>query len=229
MICAVILAGGMGTRLQSVVKDLPKPMAPLNGRPFLELILNSLYKSKVVSKIILCVGYKRELIQSYFGNKFKSIPIEYSIEESPLGTGGAVLNSISLINDDSFLLINGDTIFDINYLDLVNWHIDSSADITLATKIMDNTSRYGTIQRKDSRIIKFNEKKEAAEGEINGGVYMVNKSVLERFSIGNKFSFEHEILEAMVNDINIQCRSFNGYFIDIGIPEDYSRAQFELT
>jgi D-glycero-alpha-D-manno-heptose 1-phosphate guanylyltransferase len=225
---AVILVGGMGTRLKSVVSDLPKPMAPVNGKPFLEYVLEALAASGVVSKIVLCVGYKREIVSSHFGTAYESIPVLYSIEESPLGTGGAVVNALPQIQGDNFLLLNGDTIFKIDFPDLLFQHEKHEADITIATKLITKAARYGTVRKEGIRIVQFEEKQGREYGEINGGIYIVNKNVFKPKTLPQRFSFETDFLEKMVRDIYIQGIPFDRYFIDIGIPEDFERAQKEF-
>ena len=224
---AVILAGGFGTRLQEVVKDVPKPMAGINNKPFLEYLFQYLLHYNI-KKVVLSVGYKAEIIQNHFKNHFTGIDIEYAYEWEPLGTGGGILNALKFCTTENVLVINGDTFFDINLPELYNFHKANASQVTLCLKDIKDTGRYGKVSLDDHyRITGFIEK-EAGEGYINGGVYLMNRSVLESFDLPLKFSFEKDFLEKYYKKLNIFGFVSNSYFIDIGIPEDYQRAQEEL-
>lgn len=225
---AVILAGGFGTRLQSVLPDLPKPMAPVAGKPFLEYLFQQCKKSGI-EKIILSVGYKHEAIKNYFGNEFECISVQYSIEENPLGTGGAILKASELVDEENFFVLNGDSFFATDLGEISFFHETEKPDISLALKMMFNFERYGSVVRNDDcRIVSFHEKKFVEQGEINAGVYVVNKKFLQSLSLPEKFSFEKDVLEKYVSEKKFCGISFMNYFIDIGIPEDYEIAQHEL-
>ncbi|MES2621699.1 MAG: nucleotidyltransferase family protein [Bacteroidota bacterium] len=219
---AIILAGGLGTRLRGVVSGLPKAMAPLNGKPFLHYIFRYLVRQNI-SEVILSVGYKRETIQEYFGSEYLGIKVQYAIEEEPLGTGGGIKKAFQLVNDFAFVL-NGDTFFDVELKGLKDFYSEVTADIALALKQMQRFDRYGAVQMKDERITHFDEKKFLEEGLINGGVYFLHKRVFDVVET-DKFSFEKDVLEKFVNE-KVWCgKIFESYFIDIGIPEDYAKAQ----
>lgn len=225
----LILAGGLGTRLRTIVKDIPKPMALIKGKPFLEYILKFLQK-KGVKKVILSVGYKKESIISYFGNKYLDINIKYAIEEKPLGTGGAILNALELIDSKNFFILNGDTYFDISFNMMKNFYESNDADLVIALKYLNNSQRYGkVIINRKFRIIGFIEKGEQSEGFINGGIYLIKKSILESLSFPEIFSFEKDFLEKYYKEFKFYGLPFDSYFIDIGVPEDYERAQFEIS
>lgn len=230
---AIILAGGMGTRLQSVVADVPKPMAPVGGKPFLHYQFLYLKKQRIES-VVLSVGYKAEVIQNYFGNKYEGIDILYSLEQNPLGTGGGIKQALELCNDDCFVL-NGDTFFDIDLNQLLAAHQQANADATLALSYQTNFDRYGTVLfDEQQQVIAFEEKKFLAEGWINGGVYFLNKNLFQKVeavhqtTLPPRFSFETEVLEKGVQHLNIHASLHQNYFIDIGIPEDFNRANTEL-
>ena len=222
---AIILAGGLGTRLKSVINDLPKPMAMINGKPFLHYLFVYLTRQRV-KKAVLSVGYKAVVIEAYFGDKYLDVEIVYSHEQEPLGTGGAIKKAFEQVADYAFVL-NGDTFFDIDLNALQQFHEASNADISLALKPMKNFERYGTAQMKEERIISFEEKKFCPEGLINGGVYFLNKNLLADI-FAQKFSFEKEVLETKTATTKICGKMFDSYFIDIGMPEDYQRAQQEF-
>lgn len=213
---AIILCGGLGTRLRSVISDVPKPMAPIKNKPFLAFVLEYLKKQNI-SRVVLAVSYKYEIIQEYFGNSYLGMQILYSIEKEPLGTGGAILEALNLINSDSCYVLNGDTFFDINlsYLNL------KDGKICVALKHMVNFDRYGSVDiDKDGNIITFNEKKFIPDGLINGGIYLISKDIFTPYKVNGKFSFEEFF---QVNFLSLRAKAcvFDNYFIDIGIPQDY--------
>ncbi|MCK9206490.1 MAG: nucleotidyltransferase family protein [Salinivirgaceae bacterium] len=224
---AIILAGGLGTRLKGVINDIPKPMAPVDGKPFLEYVLRYLNRFPI-DKVILAVGYKHEVIESVFGDEFLGMSIEYAIEKEPLGTGGAIANALKLAIGDDVFLLNGDTFFDVNLEALYTHHQLSGSQLTLSLKQMKNFDRYGTVELKGTQIVAFNEKKSVKQGLINGGVYVLNKGMFSNPLLPTKFSFEKDIMEQGVMQFDMQAYFSDGYFIDIGIPEDYERAQREL-
>lgn len=226
---AIILAGGLGTRLQSVVKGVPKPMADINGKPFLSYLINYLHGFGV-DRIILSVGYKKEAVKSYFKKFNNNIAIEYCDEDMPLGTGGAFKKAFGLIKEQNFFLINGDTLFRADLASMAQAHIDSGALITMALKPMERFDRYGCVKLDGGVIISFEEKKYCESGLINGGVYMLNEKVAETLNdLSDIFSFEKDFLEVKI--ANIKPRGFvdDGYFVDIGVPQDYERAKKELN
>lgn len=226
---AVILVGGLGTRLRPVVSDIPKAMAPVNGRPFLEYQLAYL-KNNGINRVILAVGYKKDSIISHFGNEFFQMKIAYAKEEKPLGTGGAILNALPLVREQQFFILNGDTMFEISLNKLQKVHREKKADLTLALRKVQDTSRYGAVTNDDNgRINGFLEKGEAkGEGLINGGIYFGNRKFFEQISYQGKFSFEKEVLEQEYRQQKFYGIGFENYFLDIGIPDDYKRAQHEF-
>lgn len=221
---AIVLAGGFGTRLKSVVADVPKPMARVAGKPFLEYILNYL-KSNGIKRVVLAVGYKKDVITNYFGNSFNGLEIEYSIEEEPLGTGGGVKLAMSKCLQKNVFVVNGDTYFPVDLSDMMNHHVKNAADITIATKRMKNFDRYGTIDVVKGKIVSFNEKRFCKNGLINGGIYVMKNNILGSIK-KNVFSMEKDFFQH--SSLRIFSYLSNSYFIDIGIPEDYYKAQKEF-
>lgn len=223
---AIILAGGFGTRLQSVVSEVPKPMAPIGSKPFLHYLFLYLKKYEV-EKVVLAVGYLHEKIIAHFGYNYLGIEIEYSIETTPLGTGGGIQQAISLTTGD-VLILNGDTFLEIDLDALYHFHTNQEADLTMSLKPMTDFDRYGTVSKESNRIIRFNEKQHCENGLINAGVYICSKSVFEKENMPEKFSFEEDFLTPKLREIKVYGFETEGYFIDIGIPEDYKKAQEEL-
>lgn len=223
---AIILAGGLGTRLQSVVSDLPKPMAPVNGKPFLHYVLEDL-QEQGITEAILSVGHKFESIVTFFGNHYCGISLRYVIERKPLGTGGGMMQAMAEVEGPCFIL-NGDTLFKVNLREMKHFAHDKNADLTLALKRMEKFDRYGTVTLAEhKRILSFEEKRYCDSGLINGGVYYAQADIFSGRHLPEVFSFEKEILEKEAGGSLYGFES-NGYFIDIGIPEDFARAQKEL-
>lgn len=225
----IILAGGLGTRLRSVISDIPKPMAPVNGKPFLDVILKKLPLNHI-SNVILSLGYKHEVVQDYYGEEYAGIPIKYAVEEEQLGTGGGIKLALGLSQSKQVILVNGDTAFDINYEQLWLTHSENNSLATLALKPMKKPSRYGTVLLQGDKIVRFQEKKEDLKfGLINGGIYLVERElILSLLPNKNNFSFETEFLEKNTEN-EIYGYVDDSLFIDIGIPEDYERAQEIFT
>ena len=215
---AIILAGGMGTRLQSVVDYVPKPMAPINNRPFLEYLLKYLTLNGI-TKIILSVGYKGEMIKEYFGDGFQGIPIFYSFETTPLGTGGVIKLALEKYSDDNVFIINGDTFFDIDLRRLSDFHVDQNADITMSLKEIRDSDRYGIVEINDGRVTSMREKEYTAQGYINGGIYCARRDIFDGFALPEKFSFEKFLTDGL-SKLKICGFPSSSNFIDIGIPED---------
>ena len=224
---ALILAGGFGKRLQGVVGNVPKPMAPVNNRPFLDYLLEYLLENGV-KRVILSVYYKYELIKNYYGSNYKGMPIFYSIDNAELGTGGAIKNALTLANDENLFVINGDTYFKVNLSCLFKEHIAKNNDITLSLKPMSNFSRYGFVETDpNGSILSFNEKEYRDYGEIDGGIYLIKKNIFCGFESGNNFHFNGFIVNNLKN-IKVGSHLCDGLFIDIGTPDDYSKAQVLL-
>jgi D-glycero-alpha-D-manno-heptose 1-phosphate guanylyltransferase len=224
---AIILAGGLGTRLSSVVPSLPKPMAPISGKPFLELLLESLYK-KGFSSIILSVGHLSEKIISHFGGRYKGIAITYVVEKIPLGTGGAIREALKKASQDHAYIFNGDTFVDFNVEGSERLWNEVHSPIIIGSKVND-VGRYGKLLTDGERIIGFSEKGLIGPGIINAGCYVVPVSLASQLPGVENFSFENDFLSQNVTQKNYYLYLASGVFIDIGIPEDYFRAQVELA
>lgn len=221
---AIILAGGLGTRLRSVVADVPKPMAPVNGKPFLEYLLDYWYNQGIFH-FVISVGYRHEIITSHFGARYKNATIEYAIEKTPLGTGGGFLLASDHLGDDSaFLLLNGDTYFPINLAALERFAQSRKADWCFSLFQTHDTNRYMAMEMTtEGKIVSLRRK---GQGLANGGVYWVNRTILKDFpNRMEKISLEDEILEQLlIKRNNIYGTEFQESFLDIGIPQDYYRA-----
>ena len=225
----IVLCGGFGTRLSSVLKDLPKPMAPVSGKPFLYYILKKL-EAEGFRRFILSTGYLGDKISARFGEKSGEADIVYAREKEPLGTGGGIRYAMQYCSSGEVLVMNGDTFFDIPLNTFVEMHRREKADVSIALKKVDDCSRYGFVETDDKgRITAFREKKEGKKDcFINGGIYTVNRKTFMDLPLGEKFSMEKDFFQKYVNSLIFKGFPFDNYFIDIGIPEDYEKAQSDF-
>jgi D-glycero-alpha-D-manno-heptose 1-phosphate guanylyltransferase len=225
---AIILAGGLGTRLREALPDLPKCMAPVNGRPFLFYVINYL-RSQGIEKFIFSLGFRHEVVEAYLNAEFSTLNFQCLIEKEPLGTGGAILASCYKSSEQTVLVVNGDTIFKVDVIKAFIAHNKHRSDCTLILKLMENFDRYGVVELNDDDSIKsFKEKQFYKIGLINGGVYILNTEQFLAEELPSKFSFEKDYLEKYFETRKIYGTVQDEYFIDIGIPEDYFRVQQEL-
>ncbi len=226
---AIILAGGLGTRLRTTVPDLPKPMAPINGRPFLEYQLDYWIKQGV-TRFLLSVGYRHKIIIDYFGNSYQGAQLEYVIETAPLGTGGGFLLAAKQITEEQpFLLLNGDTYFAVNLAELLEFSLMNDADWCFSLFSSNEEGRYmgmGVSQLGEITSLKSGQ---TFPGSLaNGGVYLIQPRVLSdiSFAPGEKVSLEDNIFSgAILSEQRLFGLECTGTFIDIGVPSDYHRAQ----
>jgi D-glycero-alpha-D-manno-heptose 1-phosphate guanylyltransferase len=222
---AIILAGGLGTRLQGVIGAYPKCMAPVNGKPFLSYIFQYLTKQKCTSAI-LSLGYMHEVVTVWLDKQSFDFPYKVVIENEPLGTGGGIQLAMRQAKTNDVAVLNGDTFFDINLDEMMQFHLSKSSETTLALKDMQQFDRYGIVHTDSTGIItSFEEKKYQDTGMINGGVYIVNTKAFLSRNLPAKFSFEKDYLEKFVSEQKFFGWSSSSYFIDIGIPADYARVQ----
>jgi D-glycero-alpha-D-manno-heptose 1-phosphate guanylyltransferase len=223
---AIILAGGLGTRLASVVPDMPKPMASVRGRPFLEHLMDY-WIGQGVDRIVLSVGYKRQLIMDHFGSSFRDVNVSYAVEEQPLGTGGGLLLAAQGLSEP-FLVLNGDTFFDVDLKVLSAFHLDHGSRWTFALFRTGDTDRYmGMDVADDWRIRSLTSSGKGAGQLANGGIYIVDPTALAASPAppGSKLSLEYDLLPAVMSSGGkLFGMESQGRFIDIGLPDDYSRA-----
>lgn len=225
---AIILAGGLGTRLRESVPDLPKCMAPVAGRPFLFYVINYL-RSQGINSFIFSLGYKHEVIEEYLAKEFATLTYQTVIEQEPLGTGGAIQLALQKATTDHVIVTNGDTLYKANIKQLSLFHVMAGAICTLGLKPMQKFDRYGVVEiNENDTITSFKEKQFYQKGLINGGVYVLDKKLFLAKGFAEKFSFEKDFLEKEVVNKTLEGVVQHNYFIDIGIPEDYNRAQQEF-
>jgi D-glycero-alpha-D-manno-heptose 1-phosphate guanylyltransferase len=227
MIPAIVLAGGLGTRLRSVVPDLPKPMAEVAGKPFLWWVLRRL-EEQGVADVYLSVGYKRETIAGYFGDAFNAMRLHYVIEDEPLGTGGAIAKAFAQIPGDEAFVLNGDTMALLDLAALSAAGREGAADVTMAVAHLDDAARYGAVDYEPTvarRVVGFREKGQTGPGYINAGVYWLRRDALARYALPQRYSFEQDFLHAHLADLQVHAVPSVSDFIDIGVPEDYALSQ----
>lgn len=227
---ALILAGGMGTRLKSAVPDLPKCLAPVAGRPFMDFVVDHAIRQRV-EHIVFCLGYMAPLIKDHIRKTFKPhVDVSIVIEKEALGTGGAIRNGAKKIKGEAFIALNGDSLFSMVYDDLYHLYPVGNHLCNVGLKNMKNFDRYGTVElANDGNIVSFLEKKPMAAGLINGGIYLINKQRLMDLDLDEKFSMEKEVLEVYSQQGQIKGVISDAYFIDIGIPRDFELANIDLA
>ncbi len=224
---AIVLAGGFGTRLRRVVADVPKPMAPIAGRPFLEILLGSLAR-KGFSRVILSLGLMAQKISVHFGTRFAGMDIAYVVEDTPLGTGGAIRLAFEACTQDHVFVFNGDTYLDLEAQSLERQWQAKRNPIVVGRQVPD-TSRYGRLVVDGGCITSFAEKGTTGPGLINAGCYVLATDALAKFPLNQPFSIETDYLVPEVARATVEVFETVGVFIDIGIPEDYARAQTLLA
>ena len=225
---AIILAGGLGTRLRSAVPDLPKCMAPVAGKPFLEHVIDY-FQQQGISEFIFAVGYKSEIIIDFVRSRYPQLIADFSIEKELLGTGGAIRLAAGMARYKDVLVSNGDTIFKIDVKQLSDFHQAAFADCTIVLKPMMNFERYGVVEiSTGNKINSFKEKQFYETGLISGGIYALNVESFLNEELPQKFSFENDYLEALYKQRNMFGIVQDRYFIDIGIPADYEQAQTDF-
>jgi D-glycero-alpha-D-manno-heptose 1-phosphate guanylyltransferase len=223
-VTALVLAGGLGTRLRERVADVPKPMAPVAGRPFLEYVLDELIRNDV-PRAVLSIGHLGEAIVAHFGTSYGPMAIEYSREDRPLGTGGAIRRAVPLLAGDAVLVLNGDTSVPFDVDDLLDARVRHRTDLVLTVCGVPNVGRYGAIRAGGGTVSALVEKGTSGPGLINCGVYLVAGRLLGRVAAGPEvFSFERDVMHPWVADHGAACVATAGPFIDIGVPADYDLA-----
>ena len=225
---AIILAGGLGTRLRSRIRDVPKSMAPVVGRPFLEILLDRLI-DQGCDRFILSVGYLRQVIIDAFGEDYRGVPLRYAVEDIPLGTGGAIQLALKHVVEPSVLVLNGDTYLDANLAAMLSLHASAGRPMTMAVTRVPDVARYGGVTIDEGQVTGFIEKGQFGEGWINGGVYILDSTFPWPENLETPFSFETDVLVPHVNQLHPAAFTCDGQFLDIGVPEDLDRAEVELT
>lgn len=224
---AIVLAGGLGTRLREVVPDLPKPMAPIAGRPFLEILLSMLAR-KGFKRVVLSLGFMSEKIIRHFGDRYAGMDLVCEVESQPLGTGGAVRAAMARGVADHVFIFNGDTYLDIETGALERLWQAHRHPVIVVREVAD-TARFGRVVMQDGRIRAFHEKGVSGPGLINAGCYVLPKAALDGFALGQTFSLETEYFIPNLQRIWFDGFVTHGRFIDIGVPADYALAQTELA
>ncbi len=224
----VILAGGLGTRLRGVIGEQPKCMAPVNGQPFLFYLFRYL-AAQGCTKVILSLGYQHSVVTDWCHRDPWPFTVDYVVEHEPLGTGGGIRLALEACRQHHVLVLNGDTLFQLPLLELLGQHARSGALATLALKPLSQFDRYGVVHiDEEQHITGFEEKKYQEQGLINGGIYAIDRPAFLAADRPEKFSFEKDFLEPEVAEGNLYGFVSDGYFIDIGIPADYERAQSDF-
>jgi len=221
---AIVLVGSSDTPLREVVTEVPKPMAPVGDVPFLDILLERLLRHSVVERVVLAVGYEHEVVQAYFGDLAYNRKIVYAIAKKSLGTGGSILNALAHTRSPEVLVVNGDTLFEVDIAAMVESHRRRQADLTLSLKPMQNFSRYGTVRQQGARIVGFEKKQYQAEGLINGGIYLLNQTLFDGIQkfLPPQFSFENDFIAVYLQQLQVYGFVSTGSFLDVGVPKTTS-------
>lgn len=224
---AIILAGGLGQRLRPRVPGVPKPLVPIRSRPFLEYLFDYLIAEGILT-VTIAVGYGAAAIREYFKEQYRALAIQYSIETEPLGTGGALKQALRMVTSDRVFVVNGDTFAQVDYRRMASEHERGTASMAMAVTCLNDISRYGKVNIHSGFVGSFESGEQGGCGHINAGVYLIPKDLLDCTELPEKFSFEQDFLAREVGKLRLQAFYADGYFIDIGVPADYERAQTEL-
>jgi NDP-sugar pyrophosphorylase family protein len=221
---SAILVGGLGTRLRSVLQDRPKPLAPVNDRPFVAYLLDQLAEANL-DHVVLCTGYGAEQVRSALGDHYRSLEIEYSQEPAALGTAGALQFAVPHFRSDTVLVLNGDSHCDVNLNAFVDWHRQRQANASIVLTEVDDAGRFGSVETNPAgTIVKFGEKLTTqASGWVNAGIYLIARQLIEEIPQARAVSLERDVFPTWIG------RGFCGYrhdgvFLDIGTPESYAQA-----
>lgn len=225
---AVILAGGLGTRLRERVPDLPKPMAPVAGRPFIAHLLDRLADAPI-DAVTLSTGYRAQAIRDFAGDRWHGLAINYAEEPEPLGTGGALRYACRDDPASPWLVLNGDTFVDLDYRALFDWYRQAPEDLAMVVRPVPDTARYGALTVDGERVTGFIDKGRVGPGLINAGVYILRPALFDQYGLGGRFSLESDVLVHHIERKRPRALQFSGRFIDIGVPDDYELAQAMLA
>jgi D-glycero-alpha-D-manno-heptose 1-phosphate guanylyltransferase len=222
---AIILAGGFGTRLKAHLGDVPKPMAPVAGRPFLCWLLDYM-EGQGVTEAVLCVHHLHEQIRSRFGGRSGQITLKYNIEETPLGTGGALRRALTQMNPaQPIFALNGDSLVMLDYRGMMQQHKQSNRPMSIAVTQAADCSRYGDLSVQNNRVMQFGAKGKSGAGSINTGLYILSPNVFDGQNLPEAFSLESDFLTPHAPQLQPAAYCDVRFFMDIGIPDDYALAQ----
>ena len=229
---AVVLAGGLGTRLLPRVPGVPKAMAPVAGRPFLAWLLDELADAGF-RRVVLSVGHLGEAIRSAFGGTYRSLDLVYAVEASPLGTGGALRHALAVAGsrDEPIWVLNGDSILRLSHAEMWAAHETRRSNplaVTMASVSAPDVARYGTVETREGRVTRFSPAGGRGGGLISAGTYLLHRRIFEGWTLPPAFSFEADFLARFIDRLEIAAFATEGWFIDIGVPADYDRAKAEL-
>lgn len=225
---AIILAGGLGTRLQPIISGVPKPMALVGGEPFLAALLRYM-QSQGVRKVVFALSHQAQVIRAHFGHHFVGLDIDYSIETSPLGTGGAIQRALTMLAKDAPVFVaNGDSLVMLNYRKILGKHHALGVPVTIAAVQMPVTNRYSKLTIQNERIVQYDVLGDEQAGAISTGFYVMQPELFSAFAMPEAFSFERDFLAKHTPQLRPAAFERVEYFIDIGIPADYQRAQTEV-
>jgi D-glycero-alpha-D-manno-heptose 1-phosphate guanylyltransferase len=221
---AIILVGGLGTRLRPVVPDLPKPMAPVGGRPFLAFLLDALARH-AFRRIVLATGFRGDQIQRVMTDRWQGMDLVYSHEAEPLGTGGAIAQAARLLHGGACFVLNGDTYIELDFSTFHRLAASAGGRLGIAVAHVSDVARYGAVMVEGDRVCGFSEKGRSGSGYINAGAYWMSRRLFAVLPRDRAFSFEADVLVPLAEGERVAAYTATAHFIDIGVPEGYFRAQ----
>lgn len=221
---AIVLVGGLGTRLRGVVSDVPKPLAQIAGRPFLAWLLDHLARSGL-RRVLLSVGYRADMIRDAIGDRHAGVTVDYVEEQTPLGTGGALRQALRSVDGTSAFALNGDTLFLVSLAEMARTAASFPDRLIVALRAVDEADRYGTCLVEHGRIVAFTAARPQGAALINGGVYVLPRGIFDPFDLPERFSFEADFMESNVATLQPRAVIDNANFIDIGVPATFEAAQ----
>lgn len=223
-VTGVLIVGGLGTRLRPALSDRPKALGEVGGRPFVTYLLDQLYDTGI-SKVVLCTGYKGQMLEDFLGDRYRSLDLIYSREPRPLGTGGAIRYAQDYFKSPTILVMNGDSFIDVSMSDVLDYHDSQNTALTMVVSQIDDVSRFGVVEVTEDKVVAFKEKnQQAGEGLINAGIYVLDKTLLSLIPESMVYSLEKEFFPALAEEREISAFKTNADFIDIGTPESFTLA-----
>jgi D-glycero-alpha-D-manno-heptose 1-phosphate guanylyltransferase len=225
---AIVLCGGLGTRLGELTREVPKPLLDVGGRPFMHYVLDRLAAAGIVD-VTLATSFQSGMFAGLYGDRWCGIRIRHSVEQEPLGTGGAVRQAMAVAQADEALVLNGDTLFEMSIEAFIAFQRARQAQVAVAVRRVADASRYGSVHKaRDGRVVRFGEKSEHGDGLVNAGIYIIQASAFDEVK-ALRFSLENDLLAIGSERLSMYAFEAEGYFVDIGIPEDLDRARRDLS
>lgn len=224
-VTGVLIVGGLGTRLRPALADRPKSLADIGGRAFITFLLDQLHDAGL-TKVVLCTGYKGDMIEDLLGCRYRALDLIYSRESEPLGTGGALRHALDYFKTPTVLVMNGDSFIDVSLMEVLNKHFSQNPAVSMVVSYIEDVSRFGAVQLANEKVLGFREKnQEIGAGFINAGIYVFDKELLSLIPNDTVYSLEKELFPVLAEEGKIGAFETNADFIDIGTPQSFFQAE----